>query len=427
MEKRHLLGLVVWAIIYFILNMYNITGLLIVIPVVLFVVAIKNPFLAISMWLITLPLGDYAYQNLFHLNRGLLLIGLFVKFSFSKNVLVNKKLGLIMLVFLFLSLLNLGLNYNDIVLSEYFFLYNSFGIFFFIVHFYLKTENDLVDYLFMGLIIGAVTIAGAVLLQFDTSMLYGRLSFNQSIRSLSNALALPVLILYMSILNPNNLHIKNLNRVWSISFFMIFSLFLILTDSRGVIMPLILSGFIYTLLSLNLRVIKNMFKWLIPTSIGIVFAFGYFDFSSRFRLRVIDFDSNHRFEIWGNSIGAFFNESIPSIFWGGGLGSFEKYSMTGYGVSTYAHSVFLDGLVSFGIIAFIILTSIIAYLLIISLKTRNNVALSILIFTVLTFMTHGNFQHNLFWFNLALIVALLKNPIKYNLSQNIDYTVKAIW
>ncbi|NLK11031.1 MAG: hypothetical protein GX317_08805, partial [Staphylococcus equorum] len=412
MEKRHLLALAIWAIIYFTLNIYNVTGLLFVIPIVLFIVAIRNPILAISMWLITLPLGEYAFQNLFHLNRGLLLIGLLIRLIFSKRAVINKKLALFIVIFLFLSIVNLWINNDSVILGEYFFLYNSLGLFFFIIHFYVKSNNKSVDYLLMGLIIGAVTIAGAVLMQFDSSMLYGRLSFNQSIRGLANGLALPVLILYMNILNPNHLNIKNLNRVWSISFFMLFSLFLILTDSRGAIMPLFLSGFIYTVLSLNLRVIKNIFKWLIPTVIGVIYAFVYFDFSSRFRLRLIDFDSNHRFEIWGNSIGVFFNENLPNIIFGGGLGSFERYSMTGYGVGTYAHSVFLDGLVSFGIMGFTTLVFLIGYLFMISLKSKNTVALSVLIFTVLTFSTHGNLQHNLFWVYTALIYILCDSKIE---------------
>lgn len=414
MKKKHLLGLVIWAIIYFILNIYNVTGLLIVMPAVLFITAIKKPILAISMWLITLPIGDYAYQNIFHLNRGLLLIALTLKLAFSKKVLINAKIVGFTVVIFFVSMINLGINNSFIIFSEYLYLYNSLGLFFLIIHFSFKAENNFGEYLFIGLILGAVTIVLTVLFQFDTSMLYGRLSFNESIRRLSNGLALPTLILYMNILTPNKLQIRKLNKAWAVAILIIFSIFLILTDSRGVVMPLAISGIFYTMSNLSTKSLKNIFKGVVPVVIGTMLAFAYFDFSSKFRLRLIDFDSNNRLEIWRGSIGSFLNESVPRLFFGGGLGSFENYAMTGYGGATYSHSVFIDSLVAFGIIGFVLLICLVGYLFLVALKARNNVALSILLFTVLTFSTHGNLQHNLFWFNLALIVILLKSPMRNN-------------
>ncbi|WP_271400418.1 O-antigen ligase family protein [Salinicoccus roseus] len=408
MNKSHLKIILFFALAYLTTNFIGLTNILYIFPLIILFSAMKSPILGISLWIITLPLGTFADDSIYHLNLGFLNIGLFIKLFFIKRARV--KGALIFFAFSFILTMFLSILINDsFIISNYFLTINSFGMFFLTTIFLINyKDKNIIDYIVLSFTIAAITMVVFIFRDFNSMIMYDRLAFGGNVRKLANALGLPILLLSAYIINNNKANIKILNKRIASILLIIFTTLLVLSASRGVIFSVSIAIIIYFLLSLNSkRLLKNTFLYALPGTVILLMVFQNIDFGFQFQLdRILELTSNNRSLIWSSTIKEFFNSNLFIILFGSGFGNFRLIAMDAYGVNTYAHSVFFDTLVSLGIVGFVILISFFILMVTKCIKTGNKLAFMILIYTILSFATHGQVHNVLFWLNVAIIYSL---------------------
>jgi len=196
-----------------------------------------------------------------------------------------------------------------------------------------------------------------------------------------------------------------------------FILILIMTSSRGSIVAVTVCIVLAPAMSLTeyLRGGSNNSKGLLPVItiifvavvLFIIYRFNLIDidyFLSRFQSEGLERGSNIRTEIWLSGIEQM--EGIQLLI-GYGLGSFRDLAIAG-GYDFYAHSFLIDFLASSGVFGTIVILSLTMYLLLLSFREGNHLAVLIIVFCNLLFLTHGDLYSIYFWFLYSISYSTIK-------------------
>lgn len=410
MNKSHFKIMVTFALTYLIANMFALNNVLYIFSFIIFVAGIKSPVLGFSLWLISLPLGTYTNNLIFHMNLGLLNIALLFKLT-SMKIRFSRNLLLFIFSFIMSMLLSILVN-SDINASSYLLTLNSFGMFTLVALLLSSQKNEnLIDYIVLSLTIAAITMAIFIFRDFDSMIRYNRLAFGDNVRSLANSLGLPILLLSAFIIDETQINISILNKRVAFLMLTVFTGLLILSASRGVIFSLVIALSFYVLTNFNVKILKSLILWFIPSGIIVYFILSNHDLISKFSIdRILVFTSNNRTLIWSSTLRGFLDNIFFRILFGTGVENFSSIATHYYGKTVYAHSVFFDTLVSLGVTGFVILVLFLISIGMNCIQSRSKLTTLILIYTVVSFLGHGTVHHVVFWINITIVYTL--NSIK---------------
>lgn len=198
---------------------------------------------------------------------------------------------------------------------------------------------------------------------------------------------------------------------------------LLFTNSRGVIFAVLVSLAVYYMFALKITVKNIIF---IVVSILVVFmlfssltSFLELDKSlalltERLGDEEIEGGLSSRMEIW---LAGLSNMSLVNYLFGHGLSSF-RYLALQSGVDYYSHSVFIAILTDLGVIPLFFLLLFIGRIMLNVKRNRSLFALPILIYAVLSHISHGALDSKYFWILLAISFAASQLKPKKNTGIN---------
>lgn len=257
---------------------------------------------------------------------------------------------------------------------------------------------------------------------------FRRLALGESVRQLSNIIGLGIILLialyYIKKKPKNNLYViyqyKIINKL-KVLFIIVFIFGLISTMSRGVIASV--SSSIFVLIAFTFfKNIKQFNMQAIAKGslfLGLLFSIGlYYGDTLLNRLNVrtdvlserlsgeeIEGGTAVRMKIWQAGISGL---EGPEIIYGHGMSSFKMLANQ-KGYNYYSHSVFVDTLVSTGVLG--IITIIVMYLALFKrmLWYKDIVILSLILFSIINYVTHGSITSGGYWYAIAMCIGLLES------------------
>lgn len=280
------------------------------------------------------------------------------------------------------------------------------------------------------LIANAFIIAG-VLATLTSYFLSGgefrRLALGESIRQLSNIIGLGLILLvalyYFKKKPENNLYAipqyQIINKL-KILFILVFVFGLISTMSRGVIasvsisiFSLIAFAFFRNIKEFNIHAIAKGTLFL-----GLLFSIGlYYGDTALDKLNIrtdvlagrlsgeeVEGGTSARMRIWNAGISGL---EGPEIIYGHGMSSFKMLANK-KGYNYYSHSVFVDTLVTTGVLGAIVLIAMYLALIKGVIWYRDIVIFSLILFSIVNYVTHGSITSSGFWYSIAICIGLLE-------------------
>lgn len=256
---------------------------------------------------------------------------------------------------------------------------------------------------------------------------FRRLALGESIRQLSNIIGLGFVLLvalyYFKTKPQNNLYVipqyRIINRL-KIPIIIVFVLGLISTMSRGVIASVSIS--IFSLLAFTFirnlkyitmsKVIKGMFVLVLISSVVLFYGDSILNklniqtevLAGRLSGEEVEGGTSSRFKIWNAGVSGL---EGPEIIYGHGMSSFRMLaSKNGY--NYYSHSVFVDTLVTTGVLGAIVLMALYLALIKGVLWYRDIVVFSLILFSIVNYVTHGSITSSGFWYSIAICIGLLE-------------------
>ncbi|MCF1675847.1 MAG: O-antigen ligase family protein [Staphylococcus equorum] len=255
--------------------------------------------------------------------------------------------------------------------------------------------NEVQKYAMMGIIFVCI----ALLFSLDsneTVLMYGRLSINDNVRELANAVSISVTLLFCTyFVNEKNKE-HNVVKTFLLG---VGLLILLLTLSKGAIFALIGTLIILILFS-KIPISKKLVIFSLFIILGIIMIY-YFSSNNLFRTqRLFEEDTSGlsgRTAIWSTYWEAM-KSSPLTFFFGFGPGDIKRLHLISY----YSHSLILDVLFSYGIVGFILFSTMIVQEFIKSIKSRNNLSIAILAFALLLFSTHSTATNTSFYILMGI-------------------------
>lgn len=275
---------------------------------------------------------------------------------------------------------------------------------------------------------GAIILAGCTLFSIMNGGAgeYERLGFEDSVRSLANGMIFPLFFKSIDWLDGKN---RCSLPKWLQSFlFIVFLVLLMLTLAKGAIFSLAIVIFIYALINKKIN-----YKFIIAVSALFICAYlaqaqGSIDFS-RFSER--NADLNGRTEIWTFYFDHLFRRGTLGFWFGFGPGNVQRIAPYEYLGQYYAHSTVLDFFFSYGFVGFFLFSLLIIYLFTICIKKNNNIGMTMLVLSILTYSITGastNTQIFIAFYAVMLSqvatssAGVLKTPrIRKNAAINMNY------
>lgn len=280
------------------------------------------------------------------------------------------------------------------------------------------------------LIANAFIIAG-VLATLTSYFLSGgefrRLALGESIRQLSNIIGLGLILLvglyYFKKRPQNNLYVipqyRIINRL-KILIIIVFIFGLISTMSRGVIasvsvsiLSLIAFAFFRNIKEFNIHAIAkgSLFLGLL-FSLGLYYGNTVLDklniqtdvLAGRLSGEEVEGGTAARMRIWEAGISGL---EGSEILYGHGMSSFKMLANK-KGYNYYSHSVFVDTFVTTGILGIIVLIAMYLALIKGVLWYRDIVIFSLILFSIVNYITHGSITSSGFWYSIAICIGLLE-------------------
>lgn len=242
-----------------------------------------------------------------------------------------------------------------------------------------------------GYIVRGVTVLLYLLGQAisgDISFNYGRLSYNGDVKLISVIVAIPIVLLLSVKLDKKRLYSNFDFGKFGYIIVTAFSIVLLLTAARGVLLAVAVSLLGQFLLSKQKQ--KYIFKILPIAILLIIFITNNLENSS-FRLnRIFDSDEfasgNGRTEIWGTYINLILDQGIGRFLFGLGPGEISRISNIGY----YAHSTYLDFFFSYGILGFIVMLISELTVLVKTLISKDLPMVALFLLSIIMYTTHGS-------------------------------------
>lgn len=234
--------------------------------------------------------------------------------------------------------------------------------------------------------IGSIIIAGCTLISISKEGMgdMDRLGLEGSVRDLANGLIFPLFIKVTDYLSKKRssslpLVVENVCTI-------IFAFLLVLTLAKGAIFSLLISIFIFSVLS---HKINGKFV-LISIATFLVFfilqIYAGVDFS---RLGERNYDLNGRTLIWAFYFEKLLARGNVGLLFGFGPGNVNRIAPEEYLGHYYAHSTFLDFFFSYGMVGFCLIICFILYLFYLSHRVNNNFGIGLLFLTILTYSVTG--------------------------------------
>lgn len=290
-------------------------------------------------------------------------------------------------------------------------------LFFITIYNWSKNNFDL-EYISL---IASVTILFVYIYYFITTdpIIGGRFVVDYSTRQIANFAGPSIILLLFSIMyNDKYKNIKSLLLVLCLGM-------LLSTQSRGVIIALLVSIAIYLFINIYNKHISN--HKIIITAISIIVLIPILLYISshfgvdieRAKTRMTseeEFIDNIRLQIW---MIAFYNIDILGLFIGSGMDSFSIIlsESTGGLYEYYAHSVFIDAIFSIGVIGFIGLLILQLYSIRVSLLKKNYIGLVLMIYIIISYAFHGTITRPDYWFYLSIAVYLSCRNNKFKIKR----------
>ena len=260
------------------------------------------------------------------------------------------------------------------------------------------SASQLKAYALSGMIIVLVALARSS----GTGLMYGRLSINGSIRTLANATSIVLLLLVVGMLKGGKEEKSNILHYAAVALGV---LILFATLSRGAIVAFCAGAavlFLMAKMPLHKKVICIV---ALAVVIGLVVAYlSKSDMLSTNRLTDTEEGFNGRTDIW-TVYWRQMTRSSGRLLFGFGPGDVKRLHISDF----YAHSLFLDILFSYGVVGFVLVMGgfIAAWAQI--WKSRNAQAISIAVFAMLLFATHGVSTVSSFYILTGIGISLCRN------------------
>ena len=231
--------------------------------------------------------------------------------------------------------------------------------------------------------------------------MYGRLSINNNIRELANAIAFPVIISANVLFTEKALNKKE--KIINMIVIGVGALILVATLSKGTIASTFLA--IALLFIFSKYNVAQKFMYIIIAFIVISLILNYLSNLNAFRInRLTETDDGFsgRTGIWK----LYFSEmssSMKTLFWGFGPGDIKRLDIS----NSYAHSLYFDILLSYGIVGFIWFMIIIITYGIKIVRSKHLFSISLAVFDILLYSTHGTSTSLVFYILIAASIGLL--------------------
>jgi hypothetical protein len=239
---------------------------------------------------------------------------------------------------------------------------------------------------------------------------YGRLSFNESAKSLAFTCALPMSFLLFSFLDGSYLfknltgkkYIKYVDAVLLLAFLLV----IFMTLARGLMLALAIGALLTVYLSKKRS--SEYFLALIVFAM-VYFAYTYVESMDMFRTeRLVAYDEfetgNGRTAIWLHHFRNIVALGSQYVVFGPGPGNIARLSYT----DAYAHSMILDYFFSYGVVGFLTFVIIEIGVLKKLFNKNSPVSFVIIVTFLIAYATHGGAANPSFFILQGLMVANVK-------------------
>lgn len=220
------------------------------------------------------------------------------------------------------------------------------------------------------------------------SYTYGRLSFSGDIKTVSIIVSIPLVLILCTKLERKKLFQNFDFGVWAYAIVLLFSVILIATAARGMILAVLVAVVVQALFTKNKKSI--IIKLLPIVCFLMLFIISNLDNPSLRISRLFEesefASGNGRIEIWGTYTSTIFNSGLHRILLGMGPGEISRIGNSGY----YAHSVFLDFFFSYGLMGFVTVTICETKLLLTAIKSKDIIITSLMVSLIIMYSGHGS-------------------------------------
>lgn len=241
----------------------------------------------------------------------------------------------------------------------------------------------------------------SMIMSKNTAQVYGRIAFDGDIKTLATVMAVGIAILLCSIMEGKRLFGNYRMSVLNYTLLLIFSLILLLTAARGVILALIISFIFFFVFSKEKQ--RSIIKILPFVLFTVMIVLTYMD-NPNFRIDRLFKNEEYttmsgRTEIWVTHFKAIVDSGPVHIILGAGPGNINRISK----IKWYAHSTFLDFFFSYGILGAGLLLYLELHFLIKFIKERNACVIAIYVLSIVMYSTHGS-SANDYMFLLQIVL-----------------------
>lgn len=410
LTARHIMTVI--SVLVIVVLLMPSTSLIVLVWALLGCFAIINPAYGVAGWIIFLPFESYFTQIIafspFIIATPILLfsvylhglISLKLDFAILGLIFSSTFIMFAMVSFVFNPLTGNLRNISSLLLLLLTFLAISWSIY---------TYKDAFE-----IIKKSINIA-FLLSIFISFVLSGsgsnwRIGIAGSVRMLSNLLGLTLITLFSTILFNQKRKNSFKQQAPYLLLMILAGMTLFMTVSRGVLLSVLLS-----VVSLTICYVywnrgclnkKNIFLSLASTAIitvlGFTFVDSYFTNGQLARRFFGSFLNNTRFSIWISTLQQL---SPVELIFGTGPGSFRSTALLA-GFDFYAHSIYMDTWVTMGLLGLLALLLFIAFVCWNLVKKKSALGLGLLVYTLISFATHGSLSNKFFWLNLSLVYGL---------------------
>ena len=425
-NRKNALIMILVAIIIGIGNSFsqflNITAVLILLAI--FVSLLKNPFAGLGYYIVSSPFIFEIFPT--YISVLILIIIAVVLFLKNPKMIRGFKAGILLLSSISIIIVSYFIGYKSngntamlmiVCVAIVLILYN---------HSNTMTEED-VSILVWSYICQAFTIAVYFLGQIlngGLSYTYGRLSFFGDIKTVSIIVSIPLIFILCTKLEGKKLF-QNIDfGIWSYGIVLVFSIILIATAARGMILAVLIAVIIQMIFSKNKKIlIIKLLPVIFFLTLFIILNLNNPSLRISRLFEGEEFASgNGRTEIWGAYISTIFNSGIHRILFGMGPGEISRIGNSGY----YAHSAFLDFFFSYGLLGFIIIIVCEIKLLTVSIKSKDIIIISLMIALIIMYSVHGSCASTtLFILQIMLFMIINKKQMRTRQYENF-YTTQLV-
>lgn len=237
-----------------------------------------------------------------------------------------------------------------------------------------------------------------------------RLTFEESVRTLANAVAFTIYYAFCRLAITKNENDTLISKLFYLVIFAAGAYVLFMTYSRGVLLSVGVACVLAILFTLKKVSVKHV--------IGIIAVIGF----AVWGIGKLQLDSallshdvaggSGRFDLWSYFIQDMFREGPVRFLFGYGPGEFTRVSQNSPFTGLYAHSLFMDALFSFGILGFLYLMKIIFNTAKLALNSKSAYIIGLTVLSVLMYISHGNSSNYQFYLMLGLSYAIAASSVK---------------